>query len=300
MGGLGSGRPRSRPALSQCRLLDVRELADAKGLRQPIGEIIWRDARRDTLRGLLAYSLVTYSLRAQRAGLFGLFYLYWPELEGEWQLDFVEVTRRGGLPPQARCPTISCDRSVRRLYAPVGATSFGCRHCQHLVYRHLTGRPRPAQLAALAAEVAAAGQGGPSPTDEHLRDLEPQERRLACLRLAAAGLSLRAIAPRLGCSKSSVGRMLAAGPGGIDLRALYDERKQRGLDELRSREGLSAVGTAAGNASVVPERRLLFREAGAVEILRRKGDDSLCIQRLAERAQRRRSLEMRPYLGRGS
>jgi transposase len=138
------------------------------------------------------------------------------------------------------------------------------------------------------------------PSDEQPRDLEPQERRLACLRLAAAGLSLRAIAPRLGCSKSSVGRMLAAGPGGIDLRALYDERKQRGLDELRLREGLSAVGTAAGHASVVPERRLLFRTAGAIEILRRKGDGLLCFQRLAERAQRRRSLEMRSYLGRGS
>jgi transposase len=300
MGGLGSGRPRSRLAVGQCRALDIRELAAADGLRRPFGELLWRDERSGKPRGLLAYRLTAHSLRAQRAGLLALYYFYWPDIDrSSWQFGSLEVARRPGLPAQAGYPGLFCERSVRRLYAPPGASSFGCRSCLQLVDRPTLGRPRPAQLAALAAEVAAACEGGPLPAGEQLPARGPQERRLSCLRYGAAGLSLRVIAARLGCSKSSVGRILAAGPGGVDLRALYGERRQRGIDELRLYEELSAVGRPASDATAVGERMLLFRKAEAIQILRRKSDDLLVHRRLVERARRRRSLEMRRYRSQG-
>ena len=59
------------------------------------------------------------------------------------------------------------------------------------------------------------------------RPLFDQELRVWCLRLGKEGLSLRVIARHTGASKSSVGRYLAAGLGGVDLLKLSRERLYR-------------------------------------------------------------------------
>jgi hypothetical protein len=55
----------------------------------------------------------------------------------------------------------------------------------------------------------------------------PQQRRLACLQLGAAGFSVRQIAAQTGISKSSVARLLLAGVDAIDQRELLAERLRR-------------------------------------------------------------------------
>ena len=119
---------------------------------------------------------------------------------------------------------------MRKLYAPPGAALFLCRDCHGLVYppsaktRALRGMQE--LLGPLRAEIEAACEGaGPLPDEEKLGYLGPQECRLACLRLRAAGLSIGQIAVRVGISKSSAQRYVAAGRAGIDLLEFYRERQ---------------------------------------------------------------------------
>ena len=92
-------------------------------------------------------------------------------------------------------------------------------------------------LAGLTRRPAAEGRAPGSRTPEEalalLEELDldwalgPQERRLACLQLGAAGFSLRQIAAETGISKSSVARLLLIGVEAIDQRELLAERLRR-------------------------------------------------------------------------
>ena len=56
MGGLGSGRQRSRLGLDECRSLEVGELCDqGRWRRQPRGEVLWHSRHGGDARARLTY-----------------------------------------------------------------------------------------------------------------------------------------------------------------------------------------------------------------------------------------------------
>jgi predicted DNA-binding protein (UPF0251 family) len=169
---------------------------------------------------------------------------------------------------------------------------------------------REVLMPALAALEAACSGDGPPPDETELLDLSPQESRLACLRLRAAGLSCRQIAARLGISKSSVQRYLTAGRSGIDLGELVHERLLRSL--LPAHEGIANDDRALVRELASIDRdakrfglyrhdatenevKVLFREAGEGDHegpLATPADYGRCFAALREEGQRRLALEL--------
>jgi len=131
VGGLGSGRRRSRLGLDECRALELGELCDqGRWINRPRGEVLWRSRHGGKALARLAYVitgqedatedlLLTYRYECESAGL---------STRHELELDCGPGRR-----VCATCP--ACGRRVRTLYAPHGAELFACRSCYRLVYR---------------------------------------------------------------------------------------------------------------------------------------------------------------------
>jgi AcrR family transcriptional regulator len=153
----------------------------------------------------------------------------------------------------------------------------------------------------------------PLPAEEEDGYRGAQQCRLDCLRLRTAGLSLRQIAARVGVSKSSVQRYLAAGPAGIDLLELYRERLlETGLDRYRSlADGSLTPGAIARelreidreakrfglyrHSATENEERVLFRQTTQKadgEPLVTLADHGRCFDALRKEGQQRLSLEL--------
>ena len=242
MGGLGSGRRRTRLGVDECRALEFGEFCDRGRWRsQPRGEVLWRARHGGETRARLVYVisgqedaledlLLTYRYDRKGAGL---------AAEHE-----VELERSSGRRLYAYCP--HCGRRVRTLYAPRGAELFACRSCYRLVYRRSRADDTLAYVQEAAGPAMRELQALPQRTRRRVRrryvteppaalarelEAEPPlgeaEARLWCLRLRAAGLSYRQIAALLEFSKSSVARYCAAGRSGIDTMALVRERLEQ-------------------------------------------------------------------------
>ena len=239
VGGLGSGRRRTRLGVDECRALEVAELCDqGRWQAQPRGEVLWRAQHGGATRARLSYAITG---QEHVGGELLLTYRYRPDGVGLSYENEVELECPPGRRSFAYCP--GCGRRVRSLYAPPGADVFRCRTCWGLVYR----RSHADESLAYVAEVA-----GPTmkelvalpkrtrrrqrrtyverPPAELARRLEEelplgeQELRLWCLRLRAAGLSYRQIALLTESSKSTVARICRAGRAAIDTMALVRER----------------------------------------------------------------------------
>jgi hypothetical protein len=303
MGGPGSGRRPTALSVEDCRVLDIGELCDGGALhRTPRGQIIWQSELWQQEVALLSYALV-HERWPDRESRLLLNYVYWPAADAPACDDEVELMVRRGVCASALCP--ACGRVARKLYAPPAAIDFSCRVCQGLSYppsaKMRWRREMQERLAPLAAELREAREGrGPLPAKERLSPiLEPQESRLACLRLHTAGLSLREITAWIGISKSHVHRLLAQDPETIDLFALSFERRWRGLVAGSIGRGRHRRGATQF------ETRELVREGADEEsrevlsciadnercfaLLREEGEQQLCleIQALAKKRQRR-------------
>jgi hypothetical protein len=247
VGGYGSGRSSTRYDLEACHLLEIGRLCDGRRKEShPRGTITWSDGDSGEVLAQASYAIaeVRFGDGVSRPVL-DLHYRKAP-MAPERRQPILLREERGGR-QLAECP--GCRRGVRKLYAPPTAEHFACRGCYRLVYRR---RPKveaqrqervAAALEALlkadlrelldplfaAPRAAAAGRAHEALLESIAAELPlaPQELRLACLRLRREGLSLREIAALLESSKSSVQRYLAAGPGGLDLLALRDERRER-------------------------------------------------------------------------
>lgn len=171
MGGLGSGRRRTRLGVDECRALEVGELCDrGRWLTQPRGEVLWRSRHGGETRGRLTY---TIRRRGGAAGELLLAYRYAHEganlsLERGLRLD-CSPGRRSYL----YC--LRCGARLRTLYAPLGAELFACRSCYGLIYRH----SRADDTLAYLAEVA-------GPAIRQLRALPARTRRRPRRRYVAA------------------------------------------------------------------------------------------------------------------
>jgi hypothetical protein len=242
VGGLGSGRRRTRLGVDECRALEVGELCDQRRwLTEPRGAVLWRSRHGGETRGRLSYAI---SGQERAAGELFLTYRYAREGAGPSCEQEVGLECSPGERSYVYCP--NWDRRVRTLYAPPGAEVFACRNCYRLVYR----RSRADDTLAYVAEVAGPAMrelralpqrtrrrprrryvaAPPAALARELAAEPPEgesELRLWCLRLRAAGLSYRQIAALVESSKSSVARYCAAGRSGIDARALVGERLQR-------------------------------------------------------------------------
>jgi hypothetical protein len=239
VGGLGSGRRRSRLGLDGCRALELGELCDRGRWRsEPRGAVLWRALHSGETLARLSYVisgqedatedlLLTYRYECESAG---------PSVRHELELDCAPGRRACAL-----CP--ACGRRVRTLYAPLGAELFACRACYRLVYRRSQWReqltyvqevagPALRELEALPKRTRrrARRRYVPAPPAALARELEAEppfgeaESRLWCLRLRACGLSYRQIAALLEISKSSVARICAAGRKAVSTHALVRER----------------------------------------------------------------------------
>ena len=239
MGGLGSGRRRTRLGFDECRALEVGELCDAgRRLAQPRGEVLWRAPHGGALGARLSYAITGQENAGDELLLT---YHYWPEGSGLSYDDELECL--SGRRSYAYCSGFGCGRRVRALYAPPGAGVFRCRRCWGLVYR----RPQGRELRLYVREVAGATLADLAALPQRVRHrpwrhyverppdalaqrleeelpLGEQELRLWCLRLRATGLSYRQIAALTESSKSSVARICLAGRAGIDTLALVRER----------------------------------------------------------------------------
>ncbi|GEM_PF-245082 len=248
MGGLGSGRWRTRSEVDACRTLEIGALLDGAALqRARRGQLVWRPVGGGRLRAALTYAVVT-ERRPDGAEQEMLCLAYQPASDAPIlrQELLLECNRAGRW--AVLCPGFVCDgRAVRKLYAPPGEDCFLCRECHHLVYRRLPRAQTQAEEAAalgplLCDELAALADRSRARSSaaarkqraaalpaavEDDRPLEAQELRLYALALRRSGLSLRAIAACLGSSKSSVARYCAAGRQGLDIRELLAERLAR-------------------------------------------------------------------------
>lgn len=243
MGGLGSGRRPRHLDVGDCRRLELGELLDGgRWWRSRRGEVRWCALVGGELRGRLTYEIAGAERDAAELLLIGR---YWPTAGVFSAACRIALVAAAGRRPCAVCPT--CGVRVRSLYAPPGSQRLVCRFCAGLVYRRsraessdvarVQAAVAPA-LRSLAALPAQSRRSAPRiyvarpPTDLAAElaselPLGPQETRLWCLRLRAAGLSYRQIAVLLDVSKSSVARICCAGRGGIDMGALVRERLPR-------------------------------------------------------------------------
>jgi hypothetical protein len=310
MGGIGSGRQPSKFSVEDCRVLDIGELCDAGALQTtPRGQIVWHNRLWPQELALLTYRLVAQQWPRHERCLF-LCYVYWPSPVAAPQDDEVELVLRPGVRASGLCP--ACGKAARKLYAPPGAIDFSCRVCQGLIYRpsqrmrllrQVQEMPTP-----LAAEIKAISEGcGPLPAKERLSPiLEPQESRLACLRLKAASLSVRQIEAWIGISKSTVHRYLAEGSDGIDLSALASERDRRGqspifasLGPAQELQGIHRWAVQRGyhrHSATEHDTRELVRQGPDLqsdEILTTREDRDRCFASLREQGQRLLLLELR-------
>jgi ribosome-binding protein aMBF1 (putative translation factor) len=239
VGGLGSGRRRTRLGIDECRALEIGELCDQGRWRsQPRGVVLWR-----TRHGGETLARLTYVISRQEDAAEDLLltYRYAPEGTGLSVKRELELDCAPGQRAYASCP--GCGRRVRTLYAPQGAELFACRSCYRLVYRRSQWREQLTYVQEVAGPALRQLQALPSRTRRQARrryvteapaalarELEAAPRggvaepRLWCLRLRAAGLSYRQIAALLEISKSSVARTCAAGPKAISTQALMRER----------------------------------------------------------------------------
>ena len=242
MGGLGSGRRRSRLGVDEGRALEVGELCDQGRWRsQPGGEVLWRSRP-----GGATLARLSYVISGQEDAGEDLLLSYRYQCEGmslasehELELDWAPGKRL-----HAFCP--ACGRRVRTLYAPPGAGLFACRVCYGLVYRPSQWREQLSYVQEAAAPALRALEAlpqrtrrrarrryVPAPPPVLARELEAEppwgeaETCLWCLRLRAAGLSYRQIGALVELSKSAVQRYCVAGPKAISTQALVRERLEQ-------------------------------------------------------------------------
>jgi hypothetical protein len=293
MRGLGNGRLPTKLAVDECRRLEIGELCDGRRwASQPRGEIRWVERGSQVRRASLAYE-IAWEEWPPGAPLLILSVRYRRTPTAPESCDRIILQGGDGSRVLAVCP--DCERRVRQLYAPPGDNSFFCRSCQGLVYRRSARAEKQARMRAardeqVALEADLRALIGPLleepdtlDADDATRDmaaqqddeweallvrfkdvlpLRPQELRVYCLLLARAGLSVRRIAALVDCSKSSVGRYLAAGLEGLDWEALTDERRQRLWDPSPESED-----------DVFSELAMLDHEMRRLGLHRQRADD---------------------------
>jgi hypothetical protein len=252
VGGLGSGRRRTRLGIDECRALEIGEFCDQGRWREkPRGEVLWRARRSGEMLARL-----TYVIRREERAAAGLLlaYRYVRAGAGPSAAHGVEFDCAPGQRAYASCP--ACGRRVRSLYAPLSAELFACRTCYRLVYRRSqedemlayvqeVAGPAMRQLEALPRRTRrrARRRYVAAPPAALARELEADlpygeaETRFWCLRLRASGLSYRQIAALLELSKSSVARYCVAGPKAISAQALVCERLEQAAAEPAPPEG---------------------------------------------------------------
>ena len=298
MGGLGSGRRPTRASVADCRILEIGELCDGgRCARHRRGEIRWVSAATKLTRARLTYA-ITAELWPDRAPLLILALRYQMTLTAPESRERIVLSGGGGVRFLAECPW--CERAVRKLYAPPGAEQFLCRECHGLVYRRMPQAEAldlvqaamgslleglyelsPETASVRSAAAARSARKALQDTLEGELPLRAQELRIYCLRLAKAGLSLRQIAALVDSSKSSVGRYLATGLRGVDMRALTTERLERlwafpavpaGNDPKALREQVMMIGRHARRfrfnraPGSEPEERVLIAESADDEV----------------------------------
>jgi hypothetical protein len=249
MGGYGSGRRPTKQVGGYLRLT-IGSILDGAGFQEGrSGRMGWRTSQGAILARLdfrLGYGRYTEGQEPQPV----CDYTFWPQggAGADGRLFLVIVPGRAIL---VRCPEPTCRRSVRILYAKRAEHDLRCGRCAGVRYPRRSQRSKEEQereelfaehiawltrlgLSAAERQVAC---GLPAPTPKDLAEtlalvspldlcayLRPQERRLAALSLQAQGHSLRQIAVKIGISKSSVWRIVAAGFAGLDVKALFAER----------------------------------------------------------------------------
>ncbi len=149
MGGLGSGRRRTRLGIDECRALEIGELCDgARREAQPAGEVEWRALGGGKQRARLAYA-ITGQENADDDLL--LSYRYWPQCDGPSFENEIELEALPGRRTYALCP--GCGERMRSLYAP----PRGAALCLPLLLRPRLPQARVADLACLPARGSGTG-----------------------------------------------------------------------------------------------------------------------------------------------
>ena len=312
MGGAGSGRRSAKASIADCRTIDIGELCDGGSAgRAALGELHYRGERSGLLQGLLTYALAASPQEPLRPAM--LLYCYWPSPTSAGGPGRLKLGGRPGRRYTLRCPGQSCfPATLRRLYCPPGSRAFLCRDCHDLVYppsrtafaltlarEHLA--PVLAELDALEGKPR--HRKAPSLDRADYEDLGPQEIRVACLRLRAAGLSCREIAALVGYGKSSVARFCQSGRAGIDLSALFGERLEhaswsvmRGAAALGDRALLAAMDHEAKrlrlyNGRGEGELRQCLKDSAPPLVVSDAEDIERCYESLRERGEQRLAAE---------
>lgn len=135
MGGYGSGRPKEKVAVEDCRALDLGLLErDGAFVPNYVGVVRWR--RGDCNLGSIGYRVE----QSQGDRLWLLLDYVWGEAKEHVVIPVALETTRphfGGVRWWGRCPLavggVACNRRVRKLY--LRGRYFGCRRCHALTYK---------------------------------------------------------------------------------------------------------------------------------------------------------------------
>ena len=138
MGGYGSGRPREKITVEECRTLSIRDLGHRGEFWDGVNivdELIWTNRR----TGERVFS-IDYEVDTRNRGD------AWIRLQYRRNGEAVDYRIRltttpmpwGGVHWWFTCPITldgqTCQRRCWKLYLPPGARYFGCRRCYNLTY----------------------------------------------------------------------------------------------------------------------------------------------------------------------
>jgi hypothetical protein len=138
MGGYGSGRPREKITVEECRILSASDFRRGGILRDDLntrGEMNWTNRRTGEIVSSIGYEVDTQD-RGDA----------WIRLHYRRGTDAVDYRIRlittpmpwGGVHWWFTCPLShhgrACQRRCWKLYLPPGAQYFGCRSCYNLTY----------------------------------------------------------------------------------------------------------------------------------------------------------------------
>jgi len=137
MGGYGSGRPREKTTVEECRTLSVRDLKREGAFRDGVNiaaKLIWTNRTGESVFS------IDYEVDTRNRGD------AWIRLQYRRNGEAVDYRIRltttpmpwGGVRWWFTCPLTThsrtCQRRCWKLYLPPGARYFGCRECYNLTY----------------------------------------------------------------------------------------------------------------------------------------------------------------------
>ncbi len=135
MGGYGSGRPREKEPVEDCRVLSAGMLQRNKLLREGvfnIAAVTWTNSA--TGENVSSIGCLVYTIGATR-----LIRLSYEITRSGEKVDYpIRLAATplpwGGVRWAFLCPGWNCGRACRKLYLPPGGRYFACRLCYHLTY----------------------------------------------------------------------------------------------------------------------------------------------------------------------